>query len=173
MDKVTSNGLSITYPVRVLPFWQFHSFLNYNYQTFQGDMHGTTIDLASNNYNLRVQNKLKLPGGIGLELTYFKFSTFIWGGTIVIDGNHGMEVGLRKDFLNRMLILQISGNDVFRTNSDYFYKGNYGGIVTDGVRTFDNQRFGFSLTWNYGNQQARARERKRSDIDDELRRLGD
>jgi hypothetical protein len=43
-------------------------------------MHGTTIDLASNNYNLRVQNKLKLPGGIGLELTYFKFSTFIWGG---------------------------------------------------------------------------------------------
>jgi iron complex outermembrane recepter protein len=84
-----------------------------------------------------------------------------------------MEVGLRKDFLNRMLILQISGNDVFRTNSDYFYKGNYGGIVTDGVRTFDNQRFGFSLTWNYGNQQARARERKRSDIDDELRRLGD
>jgi iron complex outermembrane recepter protein len=120
-----------------------------------------------------VQNQLKLPGGIGLDLTYFKFSTFIWGGIVVVDGNQGMDIGLRKAFLDRMLILQLSGNDVFRTNSDYFYRGNYGGIISDGVRTFDNQRFGCSITWNFGNQQAKVRQIKRSAIDEELRRLGD
>jgi hypothetical protein len=43
----------------------------------------------------------------------------------------------------------------------------------DGVRTFDNQRFGFSLTWNFGNQQAKARQRSRSAIDEEMRRISE
>jgi len=68
--------------------------------------------------------------------------------------------------------VQFTGSDVFRTSSDYFYKSNYGGIVADGVRTFDNQRFGFSLTYNFGNQQ-KARQRSRSAIDEELRRISE
>jgi iron complex outermembrane recepter protein len=171
MDKVTNNGLSVTYPVQAFPWWQFNTFLNYNNFTYNGEMDGTVIDLKANVYNIRMQNMLKLPGGIGLELTYFYNSPSIWGGSILIESFQGMNIGLRKDFLNRQFLVQLTGNDVFRTNSDYFYSSNYGGIVSDGVRTFDNQRFGFSLTWNFGNQQAKARQRSRSAIDEEMRRI--
>ena len=173
MDKVTNNGLSITYPVQAFEWWQFNTYINYNYSAYNGDMDGTVIDLKANLYNARMQNMLKLPGGVGLELTYYYHSPLIWRGSIKVERFHGMDVGLRKAFFNRTLILQLTGNDVFRTNSDYYYNSNYGGIVTDGVRTFDNQRFGFSLTWNFGNQQSKARQRSRSAIDDELRRIGD
>ena len=136
-------------------------------------MDGTVIDLKANIYNARMQNMLKLPGGVGLELTYYYNSPLIWRGTIIVERFHGLNVGLRKSFLNRQLLVQLTGNDVFRTNSDYYYNSNYGGMIIDGVRTFDNQRFGLSLTWNFGNQQAKARQRSRSAIDEEMRRISE
>lgn len=173
MDKVTNNGLSITYPVQVFEWWQFNTFINYNYSTYNGDMDGTVIDLKANIYNARMQNMFKLPGGVGLELTYYYNSPLIWRGTILVERFHGMNIGLRKNFLNRQLLVQLTGNDVFRTNSDYFFNSNYGGMIIDGVRTFDNQRFGFSLTYNFGNQQAKARQRSRTAIDEEMRRISE
>ncbi|TVQ89900.1 MAG: hypothetical protein EA393_06365 [Bacteroidetes bacterium] len=173
MDKVTNNGLSVTYPVQAFEWWQFNTFINYNYSTYNGEMDGTVIDLKANTYNARMQNMLKLPGDIGLELTYYYNSPFIWRGSVEVESTHGLNIGLRKNFLNRQLLVQLTGSDVFRTGSDYFYQSNYGGIVSDGVRTFDNQRFGFSITYNFGNQQAKARQRSRSAIDEEMRRISE
>ena len=173
MDKVTNNGLSVTYPVQAFDWWQFNTFINYNYSTFNGDMDGTIINLKANVYNARMQNMFKLPGGVGLELTYYYNSPLIWRGSIKVERFHGMNVGLRKNFMNRQLLVQLTGNDVFRTNSDYHYNSNYGGMVINGVRTFDNQRFGLSLTWNFGNQQTRARQRSRSAIDEEMNRISE
>jgi iron complex outermembrane recepter protein len=173
MDKVTNNGLSVSLPLQAFQWWQFVTFLNYNHVSYNGDMGGTLIDLKANIYLARMQNMFKLPGGIGLELTYYAQSPWIWRGSITVKEYHGLNVGLRKDFMNRKLLLQLTGNDVFRTGSDFHYNSNYGGIKAEGIRTFDNQRFGFSLTYNFGNQQAKARQRSRSAIDDELRRLED
>jgi iron complex outermembrane recepter protein len=173
MDKVTNNGLTVSLPMQAFPWWQFVTFLNHNHVRYHGDMDGTLIDLKANIYFARMQNMFRLPGGIGLELTYYAQSPWIWRGSIQVKEYHGLNVGIRKDFMNRKLLLQFTGNDVFRTGSDFYYKSNYGGIRADGIRTFDNQRFGFSLTYNFGNQQAKARQRSRSAIDDELRRLED
>jgi iron complex outermembrane recepter protein len=165
--------LSVSYPVQAFPWWQFNSMLNYNNFTYNGEMDGTVIDLKADVFNVRMQNMLKLPGGIGMELTYYYNSPSIWGGSVAIKSFQGMNVGLRKDFFNRKFLVQLTGNDVFKTNSDYYYNSNYGGISTDGVRTFDNQRFGFSLTYNFGNQQTKARQKRRSSIDDEMMRISE
>ncbi|TVQ10328.1 MAG: hypothetical protein EA361_14095 [Bacteroidetes bacterium] len=172
MDKVTNNGLSVSMNYGPLPWWQLISFLNYNYSTYNGSIDEAIIDLKASTYNIRMQNILTIPGGIGLELTYYVNSPSVWRGSVEVDGFHGMNVGLRKNFLNRKLLVQISGNDVFGTSSQYHYKSNYGGIVTDGILSFDNQRYGFSITWNFGTQQ-RAQQRSRSAIDEELRRIAD
>jgi hypothetical protein len=37
--------------------------------------------------------------------------------------------------------------------------GDYGGILVDGFRTFDNQRFGIGATWKFGNQKAKTRKK--------------
>ena len=67
--------------------------------------------------------------------------------------------------------LLLTGSDAFRTTSDYFYNGNYGGIEIDGVRSFDNQRFGASATWKFGNQKVKAAKRSQGAMEEELRRL--
>lgn len=78
---------------------------------------------------------------------------------------------MRKDFLGQRLQVRITGTDVLRTNSDYFYNGAYGGMEIDGVRTFDNQRFGAGATWKFGNQKVKTAKRSRGAMEEEMRRL--
>ena len=173
MDKATNNGLTVSYPYQVTKWWEFASFFVYNYSTFKGDLEGTVIDLKAHIYNFRFQNSIKLPEGILMELTYYWNSPWIWRGSVEIDKHHGLNFGIRKDFMNKKLLVQLTGSDIFRTGSDFHYKSNYGGMVVDGMVTFDNQRFGASLTYNFGNQQEKTRKRGRSAIEDEMKRISD
>jgi iron complex outermembrane recepter protein len=170
MDRFTSNGLSISLPLQPLPWWEVSTFVNYNYDRYSGTMDEAVIQLNAHLYNLRMQNLLRMPMGIALELTYFVNSPWIFRGSIEVEGNHGLNAGLRKDFFNRKVLLQLTGNDIFHTSSWYYYTSNYGGITTDGVRMLDNQRFGFSLTYQMGTQKKPAR-RLRSGIEEEMRRI--
>jgi hypothetical protein len=54
------------------------------------------------------------------------------------------------------------------STNNYFYRGDYGGIEIDGVRSFDTQRFGLGITWKFGNQQAKTRKNANSALDEEL-----
>lgn len=173
MQKATNYGLSVSYPLKVTDWYEFASFVVYNYETYNGDMEGTVIDLSANTYNLRLQNNIRLPGGITMELTFRHSSPWIWRGSIEVEAYSAVNFGIRKDFLDRKLQIQITGNDIFRTSSDYYYTSNYGGMIVDGVRTFDNQRFGISGTYNFGNDKGRANSRRKSAIDSELNRIAD
>lgn len=173
MQKATNNGLSVSYPLMVSKWWEFSSFLVYNIATYKGELEGTQIDLKSNQYNFRFQNNLKLPSGVAMELTYNIWGPWIWRGSVEVEGSYSVNIGIRKDFFERKLLIQLTGNDIFRTSSNFYYKSNYGGMQVDGVRMFDNQRAGINITYNFGNQQAKARKKSRSAIDDELNRISD
>jgi len=171
LQKAINNGLSVSYPLKVTKWWNFTTFLVYNYSSYNGTIGNTVIDLKANIYNFRLQNSLNLPGKITMELTYYYSSPWIWGGTVNVEGGYAINFGIKKDFLNKKLLLQVTGSDIFRTRSDYHYKSNYGGKHVDGVITFDNQRFGINATYNFGNQKAKTTKRRKSAIDDDLNRI--
>jgi len=171
LQRAINNGLSVSYPLRVSKWWEFTTFLVYNYSSFNGTIGNTVIDLKANIYNFRIQNSLNLPRKITMELTYYYSSPWIWGGTVNVDGGYSINFGIKKDFLNKKLLLQLTGSDIFRTRSDYHYKSNYGGKHVDGVITFDNQRFGINMTYKFGNQKAKATKKRKSAIDDDLNRI--
>ncbi len=171
MDRATHLGVSISYPLEVSKAWEFVAFLDGAYRTFMGNLEGTVIDLTATTYTLRMQNSLKLPWGILMDLTGEINSDWIWRGSIRVRGNPLVNGGLRKDFFDKRLQVRITGNDILRTNSDFFYNGNYGGILVTGSRTFDNHRFGAGLTFKFGNQKLKTRKKSGSALDDELNRL--
>ncbi len=173
MQKATNNGLSVNYTQQVVKWWEFTSFLIYSYATYKGDVEGVKIDLKSNNLNFRLQNNLKLPADITAEVTYFVSSPGIWGGTLQTDAYQGLNIGVKKYFIDRRFLIQLTGNDIFRGSSDYYYHSNYGGMVVKGVITFDNQRFGINVTYNFGNQKAKVRNKSKSAIDSEMNRISE
>lgn len=171
MQRATDYGVSLSYPVEVTKKWTINAFLEGSYATYQGDLEGTVIDLKNTNYNCRLQNSIKLPGNLLLDLTYSVGSDWVWRGSVRVRGNQSTSFGLRKDFFDKQLQLRITGADIFKTTNDYFYRGDYGGILIDGVRSFDTQRFGLGITWKFGNQQAKTRKNANSALDEELNRI--
>ncbi len=172
MDKATNYGISISYPFEVSKQWDFVLFANGGRKTFKGNLEGTVIDIEATTYDFRIQNNIKLPWDILMDLTYFFQSDWIWRGSIKVRGNHDLGFGLRKDFFKKQLQVRVTGADIIKTTNNYFYEGNYGGIDIKGVRSFDTQRFGLGVTYKFGNTQAKNKIKTKSALDDELDRIG-
>ncbi|MBS4060072.1 MAG: TonB-dependent receptor [Bacteroidetes bacterium] len=173
MDKSTTNGLSVSYPLQILKWWELSSFFIFNYSTYKGDLEGTKIDLKSTQSSLRMQNNMRLPGGVAMEVTFNIWGPWVWRGSVNVEGSYGLNFGIKKDFFDRRLLVQLTGNDILNSSSDFYYKSNYGGMIVDGVRSFDNRRVGVNVTYNFGNQKAKIKKRAKSAIDDELKRISD
>ena len=173
MDKATNNGLSVSYPQKVFKWWQFSSFLIYNYATYKGDLEGTVIDIKANIVNFRLQNDFRLPLNISMEVSYFLTSPWIWRGTTTVKGNQRVNIGIKRQFFNDRLLLQLTANDLLNTGSTYYYSSDYGGMIIDGDIFFDGRRFGVNLTYNFGNPEAKRTSRRKSAIDDELNRISE
>ena len=170
MEKATNLGLSLSVPLTLTDFWDIQIFANTSLQTFNGDVESTVIDLKAWLWDYRIQNILKLPKNFLIDITFTQRSKWIWRGSVFIEGTEGLSFGIRKDFFNKKLQVRITGVDILRTESDYPYKSDYGGINLDGVYSADNQRFGMGLTYNFGGKKAESKKTKNA-LDDELERL--
>lgn len=171
MRKATNNGLAISYPQEIRKGWDVTTFFNHNWSRYEGEFESAEIDITANFFNARIQNNLSLPGGITMDLTGNWTSGFIWRGSIYIKSVWGVNFGIKKEFMDGKLQLRLTGTDIFNTNSDYRYNGNYGGIDIVGVRYFDNSRFGGGLTFKFGNDKLKEQRKKRSGLGDELNRI--
>ena len=145
-------------------------FANTSLQTFKGEVESTKIDLSNWLWDYRIQNSLKLPADILVDVTFTQGSRWIWRGSVFIEGNEGLSFGIRKTFFDKKLQLSITGRDILRTESDYLYTSDYGGIDLDGVYSADNRRFGMGLTYNFGDSKAK-RKKIKSALDEELDRI--
>jgi hypothetical protein len=173
MQRVINNSLSVSYPFKVFKWWEFSSFLIYNYEKYDGDMEGTVIDLEANIANLRIQNKFRLPLDILMELTYNYNSPWIWRGSVTVEAYSRLDFGVKKSFFRERLQTNLVLSDILNTGSDFYYTSDYGGQIVDGIRSFDNRRIGLSATYVFGNQKLKTGKKNKSAIDDELKRIGD
>jgi hypothetical protein len=64
--------------------------------------------------NVQVQQQLKLPAGIRLELATYFYSRELWG-IYLKDALFFMDAGLRKSFLKDNLAVQLTFTDFLRT----------------------------------------------------------
>jgi outer membrane receptor protein involved in Fe transport len=171
MEKSINYGISVSYPLKINSFWDVIGFANVSQQSFQGDLEGTIIDLETTLWDYRIQNELNITKGFLVDITFTQRGDWIWRGTVDIEGTHGLSFGIRKDFLNKKLQIRATGSDIFRTETDYPYNSNYGGIQLHGTYTNDNQRFGLGATYKFGDQQSKTKKKTKSALDDELDRI--
>jgi len=173
MERVLNNGLSASYSLRAYDWWNFTSFLIYNYEKYDGDLNGTIIDIESHILNFRLQNNFNLPKDIRFEVSYYYSSPVIWRGSVEVEAFQSLDLGLKREFFKNKLLLQVTANDILNTISDFTYRSDYGGMIINGVRSFDNRRFGISATYKFGNQKLKTIKRKKSAIDEEMKRISD
>jgi len=172
MEKAIINGLSVSYPLKMTKWWEFSTYLIYNYEAYQGSIEGTMIDIKANVLDFRMQNEFRLPGDVSMELSVYATSPSVWGGTTTIEANYTIDLGVKREFFNKKLLLQAAATDIFNTGSSYFYSSNYGGMVIDGDVFFDGRRISVNAAYKFGNQKVKTRKSK-SSLNEELNRISD
>ncbi|SDS08144.1 Outer membrane receptor proteins, mostly Fe transport [Formosa sp. Hel1_31_208] len=170
MEKATTLGLSLSFPVTLTKYWDLQVLGNISRETFKGDVESTVIDIDNTLWNYRIQNNIKINSDLLLDVTLTQRSRWIWRGSVFIQGTQGLSFGIRKDFFDKKLQLRITGSDILRTESEYPYTSDYGGIDLDGIYIADNRRFGLGLTYNFGGPKAESKNIK-SGLDEELDRI--
>jgi hypothetical protein len=170
MQYTTNYGLSVSYPFQIASWWEASYYLTYNRRTYEGDFAEATINIDANIYSGATQNTFKLPGGLTMDVSVFYNSPWIWRGSVEIEAYSGVDIGLKKMFFDDKLQLIVTGNDIFNGYTDYPYFGEYGGMTMQGIRSFDNRRVGFGLTYKFGNKKIRGQHQKGA-LKDELNRI--
>jgi hypothetical protein len=172
MQNTTNYAVSVSYPLQIAKWWEASYFVTYSRTSYEGDFAEATIDLDAHIYSATTQNSFKLPLGLTMDVRLFYNSPWIWRGSVEIAANSGVDIGLKKVLFKDKLQLIVTANDLFNGYTDYPYSGEYGGMTMQGIRSFDNQRVGFTLTYKFGNQQIKSSKRK-GGLDDELNRISD
>lgn len=159
--KSTSTGLELTAKNklwRILDITTSANFYYYKLDGFSFDIDGQTVTGEGNSnftWNARLQASLMLPYDISFQATgRYRSRQVITQG--YREPTYAVDLGLRKSFLNKKLVLSVNCRDLLDsrkrksyTSSDTFtrYQENKRG----------GRRVNFTLTWNFGNMKQKRR----------------
>ena len=158
-------------PVTVTKQWDLYVNASASYIDNQADYgDGVIIDLQVFTYSAFVQNTIKLPWALTGEISGYYSGPGVWGGVFEYEDQGALNLGLQRKFLNEQLNVKLSANDIFFT-SGWRGTSEFAGLVSAGRGNWDSRRVGISLTYNFGNQKVKSRNRK-TGLEDEAGRVG-
>lgn len=169
--KSTSTGLELTAKnklFRILDLTSSANFYYYKLNGFHFDIDGQEITGESKSnftWNARMQASVMLPYDVSVQLTgrYRSRQTISQGYR---KGNGSVDLGVRKSFFNRNLVLSMNCRDLFDTRKWRTYTNS------DSFSRYQEQwrsgrTFRFTLTWNFGNMKKRKNQRRENNEQDE------
>ena len=169
--KSTSAGLEITAENRFFRILDLTTSANFYYYKLNGydfDIDGQTISGESDDkftWNVRMQASIILPFDISFQATgrYRSRQVITQGYT---KANYAVDLGVRKSFLNKKLVLAVNCRDLLdsRRRKSYTFSDTF-------TKYQENWRHGrtvnFSLTWNFGNMKQKNKKRMDSQEQEE------
>ena len=159
-------------PVQVTEAWNVYVNASASHISNQADYgEGATIDLQVFTYNFFVQNTIKLPWDLTGEIGGYYSGPGVWGGVLRHRPQGAFNVGLQRNFLDGRLTTKLTANDIFYTDR---WRGvsEFSGLRSEGTGAYDSRRVAVSLSYNFGNQRVKSRNRK-TGLDEAAGRVGD
>lgn len=174
--KSTSTGIELTAKNKLWRFLDLTTNVNayyYKLNAFDYDIEGQTVSgKAQDNFtwNARIIAAVMLPYDISIQASgrYNSRQVLTQGHR---PASYGMDLGIRKNFLNRMFTLAINCRDVFNsrkfesyTSSDSFQRYQ--------LNKRRSRTVNFTLTWNFGNSNGKKKREAQQQDDDDAGSMG-
>lgn len=169
--KSTATGVEITAKNKLWKILDLTTNVNlyhYKLDAFSYDIEGQTVNgEAQDNFtwNARIMAALRLPYDISVQVTgtYNSRQVITQGHR---PASYVVDMGVRKNFLNRMFTLSVNCRDLLNsrkwesyTNSDTFSRYQ--------LNRRRSRTVNFTLTWNFGNQSGKKKSMERSEEEEE------
>ena len=167
----TVVALNVSVPTQLAEWWETYLSATGNYTRNEADYpDGSSIDLSAFNFNFYNQHTFSIGGGWKAEVSGWFAGPGIWGGTFETKAMGALNVGAQKKLLNDKLRLRVAVDDILFTSG---WRGfsDFGGTTFNGGGNWDSRRASVSLTYNFGNDKVKVRQRK-TGLDDAAGRVG-
>ncbi len=170
--KSTSTGLELTARnqlFRILNLSTTANFYYYKLNGFDFDIEGQTITGKGNSsftWNVRSQASIMLPYDMSLQITgNYNSRQSLAQGYRKPSGS--VDLGFRKSFFNKQLMLSLNCRDLFNTRKNKSY------ISNDSFTRYQEswrsaRRVRLTLTWNFGNTKKRKDKQRDNEMDDDF-----
>lgn len=169
--KSTATGVEITAKNKLWKILDLTTNVNlyhYKLDAFSYNIEGQTVNgEAQDNFtwNARIMAALRLPYDISVQVTgtYNSRQVITQGHR---PASYVVDMGVRKNFLNRMFTLSVNCRDLLNsrkwesyTNSETFSRYQ--------LNRRRSRTVNFTLTWNFGNQSGKKKSMERSEEEEE------
>lgn len=174
--KSTATGVEITAKNKLWKILDLTTNVNlyhYKLDAFSYNIEGQTVNgEAQDNFtwNARIMAALRLPYDISVQVTgtYNSRQVITQGHR---PASYVVDMGVRKNFLNRMFTLSVNCRDLLNsrkwesyTNSDTFSRYQ--------LNRRRSRTVNFTLTWNFGNQSGKKKSVERPEEEEEYNSNG-
>lgn len=115
LDKQISYSVTASAPVNFAKWWSSNTNLNVFYLGFRTpDLQGQKLDNGKTAFQLYSSHRFTINSTLSAELNGDYQSSLIYG-TLKINAQYGIDLGLSKSFYNKRGNIKFSFNDVFNT----------------------------------------------------------
>ncbi|WP_316805042.1 TonB-dependent receptor domain-containing protein [Pedobacter nototheniae] len=169
LAKQRTYDLTIGYPTQITKFWSMDNNLtNYYNQIISADLNGTGYNGKKLSFMLNSNHSFKINASTNAELSASYISPQIYG-TYAIKPYYGIDMGLKKSFLNNKLNIKLAANDIFNTR-----KARVSSAVSDLNYSLNQKQetrtIKASINYIFGSSQIKGtRERKTGAAEEESR----
>lgn len=168
-QKILSANISA--PVQIMKKWNAYFNLSASYLNNQADYGGNAIvDVQAGTYSIFQQHTIDLPKNFKAEVSGWFSGPGVWGGVFRYDPSWSLNLGIQRKFLNDKLNVKLSAQDIFYESGWEGYS-RFNGLYSVGNGNWDSRQVSLSLSYNFGNQNIKAR-RHQTGLEDESKRVG-
>lgn len=170
LAEQTIFSFSASAPVQINEKWNVYTNFSASQLDNQADYgEGAIVDLQAFTYNIYQQHTINLPYDFTGEVSGYFAGPGIWGGVFKFETSYSLNFGLQRKFFDKKMNVRLSVNDVFyQTGWDGYSEFN--GLLSYGNGNWDSRRGSLSISYNFGNQKVKSRNRK-TGIEDEADRI--
>ncbi|MDH3649421.1 MAG: TonB dependent receptor [Saprospiraceae bacterium] len=158
-------------PIQITKKWNGYFNISGSHLDNQADYgDGAIVDVQAWTYNIFQQHTFDLPKSFKAEISGWFSGPGVWGGVFLYETSWSLNLGLQKKFFAEKLNAKLSASDLFY-ESGWNGVSEFNGLRSVGSGRWDSRRVSLSLSYNFGNQNVKARKRK-TGLEDESKRVG-
>ncbi len=162
---------NISAPVLIAEKWNAYFNLSASYLDNQADYGGDAIvDVQAGTYSIFQQHTITLPKGFKGEISGWFSGPGVWGGVFRYEPSWSLNLGLQKKFIEDKLNVKLSAQDLFYQSGWEGYS-RFNGLYAVGFGNWDSRQVSLNLSYNFGNENIRSRNRK-TGLEEEGKRVG-
>ncbi|WP_026463235.1 outer membrane beta-barrel family protein [Adhaeribacter aquaticus] len=169
VDKFKNVSATLVAPIKVSPKWDINNNVTIAHQNYTIKMNDQAMRNEQLFFYAQATNNIMLPNKVRMELNVGYQGPNAYG-LYKIGANWGVDLGVKRTFLNDQLDLSLNVTDVFRTRR-VIGKANYNGNINEFNQYFGQQSVRLNLRYKF-NKGAKFEAKKRNNSLEELNRAG-